>query len=211
MQRSFHAVIMRRSLLFVLTIVAFALAMAATSTAQNLNVTLPMKKGSVKFAVIGDTGTGDKHQQAVAKQLDRVTREVSVRRSSIMMGDNLYGGNAAKDYDKKFELPYKPLLDAGVKFYAALGNHDDPSERFYKPFNMDGERYYTFKPGNERAVLRARQQLHGRQAAGVARQGAGGERIRLEDRVLPPSARIRRARRTARTTHAAQRCSSRCS
>ena len=44
MQRSFHAVIMRRSLLFVLTIMAFALATAATSTAQNLNVTLPMKK-----------------------------------------------------------------------------------------------------------------------------------------------------------------------
>jgi hypothetical protein len=23
------------------------------------------------------------------------------------------------------EVPYKPLLDAGVKFYAFLGNHDD--------------------------------------------------------------------------------------
>ena len=43
-------------------------------------------------------------------------------------------------------MPYKPLLDGGVKFYAALGNHDDPSERFYKPFNMNGERYYSFKP-----------------------------------------------------------------
>jgi 3',5'-cyclic AMP phosphodiesterase CpdA len=65
-----------------------------------------------------------------------------------MNGDNLYGGNSAKDYDKKFELPYKLLLDGGVKFYASLGNHDDPSERFYKPFNMNGERYYTFKPAN---------------------------------------------------------------
>ena len=63
-----------------------------------------------------------------------------------MMGDNMYGGDSAKDYDKKFEAPYKPLLDAGVKFYAALGNHDDPNQRFYKPFNMNGERYYTFKP-----------------------------------------------------------------
>ena len=35
-----------------------------------------------------------------------------------------------------------------MKFYASLGNHDDPSERFYKPFNMNGERYYTFKPAN---------------------------------------------------------------
>ena len=40
-----------------------------------------------------------------------------------------------------------PLLDAGVKFYAALGNHDDPGQRLYKPFNMNGERYDSFKPG----------------------------------------------------------------
>ena len=33
-----------------------------------------------------------------------------------------------------------------MKFYAALGNHDDPNQRFYKPFNMNGERYYSFKP-----------------------------------------------------------------
>ena len=38
------------------------------------------------------------------------------------------------------------MLDAGVKFYAALGNHDNPNERFYKGFNMNGERFYTFKP-----------------------------------------------------------------
>ena len=32
-----------------------------------------------------------------------------------------------------------------MPFYASLGNHDDPNQRFYKPFNMNGERYYTFK------------------------------------------------------------------
>jgi 3',5'-cyclic AMP phosphodiesterase CpdA len=37
------------------------------------------------------------------------------------------------------------MLDAGVKFYAALGNHDDPTQRFYKPFNMNGQRYYSWK------------------------------------------------------------------
>ena len=161
--------------------------MPAASTAQNMNVTLPMKHGSVKFAVIGDTGTGDSHQLAVAKQLTDARAKFPFD-FVIMMGDNLYGGNSAKDYDKKFEMPYKPLLDGGVKFYASLGNHDDPSERFYKPFNMNGERYYTFKPGIERPVLRARQQLHGRQAAEMARRAAGRERIRLEDLLLPPSA-----------------------
>ena len=62
-----------------------------------------------------------------------------------MVGDNLYGGEGPSDYRRKFEEPYKPLLDAGVKFYAALGNHDDPTQRFYKNFNMNGERFYSFK------------------------------------------------------------------
>ena len=47
-----------------------------------------------------------------------------------MLGDNMYGGERPKDYQKKFEMPYKPLLDAGIKFYAALGNHDNPNERY---------------------------------------------------------------------------------
>jgi hypothetical protein len=66
----------------------------------------------------------------------------------IALGDNLYGGNSPTDFEKKFAAPYKALLDAGVKFYAALGNHDDASERFYKPFNMNGASYYSFKKGN---------------------------------------------------------------
>jgi 3',5'-cyclic AMP phosphodiesterase CpdA len=66
----------------------------------------------------------------------------------IMLGDNLYGGSKPKDYETKFELPYKPLLDAGVKFYASLGNHDNPNERFYKLFNMNGQNYFTIKKGN---------------------------------------------------------------
>src|SRR6185369_10890273 len=50
---------------------------------------------------------------------------------------------------QKFEAPYKELLDKGVKFYASLGNHDSREERYYKPFNMDGKLYYTFKAPNE--------------------------------------------------------------
>ena len=64
-----------------------------------------------------------------------------------MAGDNIYEGPAtAEDYRLKFEEPYKALLDDGVKFFAALGNHDDPNQIYYKPFNMDGHRYYTFVP-----------------------------------------------------------------
>ena len=36
-------------------------------------------------------------------------------------------------------------MTLGVKFYASLGNHDGTHERLYKPFHMDGKRYYSFK------------------------------------------------------------------
>jgi predicted MPP superfamily phosphohydrolase len=119
--------------------------LTAALGAQNL--TLPMKEGSVKFAVIGDTGTGDSHQMDVARALTGARAKFPFD-FAIMVGDNMYGSDSAKDYVKKFESPYKPLLDAGVKFYAALGNHDNPDQRYYKPFNMNGERYHTFKVPN---------------------------------------------------------------
>jgi 3',5'-cyclic AMP phosphodiesterase CpdA len=112
--------------------------------AAGQQLTLPMKDGSTRFAVIGDSGTGGGGQKKVAEQI-MATYKTFPFEFTLMLGDNLYGGEGANDYRKKFEEPYKPLLDAGVKFYAALGNHDDPTQRFYKPFNMNGERYYSFK------------------------------------------------------------------
>ncbi|HXM97225.1 MAG TPA: metallophosphoesterase [Candidatus Dormibacteraeota bacterium] len=107
----------------------------------------PLKSNSVRFAAIGDMGTGEAPQYAVAERMMTVHQQFPFE-FVIMLGDNLYGGSKPKDYEKKFELPYKPLLDAGIKFYASLGNHDNPNERFYKLFNMNGENYLTFKKGN---------------------------------------------------------------
>ena len=104
------------------------------------DVRLPMKQGSVKFAVIGDTGTGDKNEISVANELFAAHGKFPFG-FVLMMGDNVYGSDKPSDMVAKFDRPYKPLLDAGVKFYAVLGNHDDPSQRFYKPFSMNGERY----------------------------------------------------------------------
>jgi hypothetical protein len=106
--------------------------------------TLPNERDSVKFLVIGDSGTGDRRQYEVAAMIAK-TRERFPFEFGIMLGDNLYGREGPGDYVKKFETPYKPLLDLGVRFYASLGNHDDPTQRFYEPFNMDGKRFYTFR------------------------------------------------------------------
>jgi 3',5'-cyclic AMP phosphodiesterase CpdA len=107
----------------------------------------PLKSNSVRFAAIGDMGTGDQAQFDVSAQMSQ-QRAAFPFDFVIALGDNIYGGHSAADFEKKFAAPYKPLLDAGVKFYASLGNHDDSSERFYQYFNMNGANYYTFKKGN---------------------------------------------------------------
>ena len=114
----------------------------AAPTAQD--IVLPNNEKSVRFAVIGDSGTGGSAQIRVAERLE-AARKLFPFTFTLMLGDNLYGSERPDDFVDKFERPYKVLLDAGVKFYASLGNHDDPNQRFYKPFNMNGERYYSFK------------------------------------------------------------------
>jgi 3',5'-cyclic AMP phosphodiesterase CpdA len=114
------------------------------SAAATAPLSLPLKEGSLRFAVIGDSGTGDAAQKDIARLLVEWRAEFPFE-LVLMMGDNLYGRDDPRGYREKFEEPYRALLDAGVRFHAALGNHDDPKQRFYEKFNMGGERYYTFK------------------------------------------------------------------
>ena len=107
------------------------------------DVALPRAADSLKFAVIGDNGTGEPPQYEVARQM--VSSRLSFAFDFVLMlGDNMYGSQKPQDFVTKFERPYAPLLEAGVRFYATLGNHDQPANRSYPSFNMAGERYYTF-------------------------------------------------------------------
>ena len=108
-------------------------------------VPLPNKDGTFKFAVLGDFGTGSRAQYELATRMKEVHDRFKYE-LVILVGDNLYGSERPQDFKKKFELPYKPLLDAGVKFYASLGNHDSREQKDYPPFNMGGKLYYTFDP-----------------------------------------------------------------
>jgi hypothetical protein len=123
-------------------------ASAPTPPASGLDLRLPLKKGSVRWAVIGDNGTGTKPEQEIADQMQRYWTAVNFD-FVTMDGDNIYGGHSPQDFERKFELPYKQLLNENVKFYASLGNHDDADlEKNYKPYNMGGNRYYTFRKGD---------------------------------------------------------------
>lgn len=107
---------------------------------------MPTLRGGVVFAAMGDSGSGDLPQQQVAQAM--LTYFNTGRRFAfvLMLGDNLYHD----DYTNEFLVPYKPLLDRGVKFYAALGNHDRDLEIHFKPFNMGDRDRYSFDEGNAR-------------------------------------------------------------
>jgi hypothetical protein len=109
-------------------------------------LTVPGKPKSVRFAVIGDSGTGEREQFDLAQEMARVHDKFPFE-FVVMLGDNIYGGQSSSDFKRKFEDPYRALLDGNIKFYASLGNHDNPNQRFYKPFNMGGQRYYSVKQG----------------------------------------------------------------
>ena len=116
----------------------------ATSMSAVTETRPPVGKDSLKFLVLGDTGTGDRAQYDVASQVWKA-HQVFPYEFAIMLGDNIYGSERPQDFARKFEQPYKPLLDANIPFYASLGNHDDPNQRYYKPFGMGGERFYTYQ------------------------------------------------------------------
>ena len=130
------------SALFLLTTVAAQQPASAPTTA------LPNKAGSLKFAVLGDFGTGDRTQMELARQMTALHNRFKFE-LVVLVGDNIYGSERPQDFKRKFEEPYKPLLDAGVKFYASLGNHDAREQRYYTLFNMDGRLDYTFSPKPE--------------------------------------------------------------
>jgi predicted phosphodiesterase len=137
---------MRAAMLAVAALVMLAPAGASAQTppVAGAALPLPLKEGSLRFLVMGDTGQGDPGQYETAREMATMRQQFPFE-FVIMVGDNIYGSDAAGDYVKKFETPYKPLIDAGVKFYAALGNHDNPNQASYQLFNMGGQRYYTFR------------------------------------------------------------------
>src|SRR5436305_98532 len=127
-------------------------AAAATPMPPGATSPLPMPsiRGGTVFGLMGDSGSGDQAQHAVAQAMLTYFNTARHFPFVLMLGDNLYDD----DYTNEFSVPYKPLLDRGVKFYATLGNHDRDLEIHFKPFNMGDQDRYSFDQGNARfAVL----------------------------------------------------------
>jgi hypothetical protein len=138
---------MRRRLALSLVLWAAATLLLADGDAAEFR--FPLQADSVRLAAIGDFGTGEQPQIEVAAQMVK-SRTTFPFDFVITLGDNLYTGSQPSDFEKDFAVPYKALLDAGVQFYATLGNHDKTNERYYKPFNMNGANYYAYRKRNVR-------------------------------------------------------------
>lgn len=129
-------------------VVAAPAATVAPASPGDGAVALPNKNGSLKFVVLGDFGNGSPEQFALAAQLAQFHERFKFD-LVVTVGDNLYGSQQPADFKRKFEDPYEPLLDTGVKFQASLGNHDLRDQKNYALFNMGGKLYYSFKPAGE--------------------------------------------------------------
>lgn len=125
-----------------------ATAVVAEPSKASPPVPFPNHESSLKFLIFGDFGTGEPPQYELAKQMATLHAKFPFE-IAMLVGDNIYGSERPQDFQTKFEIPYKPLLDAGVKFYASLGNHDSREQRMYKLFNMDEKYYYSVKAPKE--------------------------------------------------------------
>jgi 3',5'-cyclic AMP phosphodiesterase CpdA len=105
----------------------------------------------VRFAVIGDLGTGRSKQAEVAAKMCRWRRKHPFDRV-ITTGDNIYPDGSPELFARKFYEPYACLLNNGVRFHASLGNHDihtDNGEpQLSDPtFGMKGRNYIVRRDG----------------------------------------------------------------
>ncbi len=77
----------------------------------------------VRFAVLGDVGTGESDEIAVAGRVAALGAADPFD-ALILLGDNVYpDGDPARLGATVFE-PFGPVLDAGAELLAVLGNHD---------------------------------------------------------------------------------------
>jgi 3',5'-cyclic AMP phosphodiesterase CpdA len=108
-------------------------------------------KDTLRFAVIGDWGTGDRDQVRIAQQIFTV-HQLSPLDFVLSVGDNIYPNGSGHYFGKHFELPFASLLKDRINFYTVLGNHDVRAGRqdqcHYPLFNMGGAPYYRLQRGD---------------------------------------------------------------
>lgn len=137
----------------------FTLLLAVLTTAlfgqKSESIPLPTSEpteNEIRFAAIGDSGTGGKEQYKMAEQLFEIQSKTKFN-LLLFLGDNIYESGSPKGVEKKFIKPYAPLFQRGIEFRGVIGNHDAKNENGVilqkMIFNMGRNTFYSFVKGND--------------------------------------------------------------
>ena len=192
-----HAMMSRLLVVFWLALCPAPTAPLGTATAAQapvtITLTLPRKDGSVRFAVMGDTGTGDARAVRGGAADGRVPRRVPLRFRDHAGRQHHRVGHPCGDADQ-----VRDALQAAPRRRSRVPRGPrqprQPDRAFLQALqhgrrallHLPGVRGRDGKAGRRwRALLRPRHRLPGQAAARLAGGGAVVLELGLEDRVLP--------------------------
>jgi predicted phosphodiesterase len=100
---------------------------------------------TLRFAVIGDFGSGLPAQAAIAKRMCSY-RNKHPFDTVITTGDNIYPDGSSSKFEDNFFGPMDCLLRDDVQFHGVLGNHDilrlqGRAEIYHPDFGMEAHNY----------------------------------------------------------------------
>ncbi len=140
----------------------------------------PDTNALVRFAVFGDSGTGDDHQRAVRDQLRSVPLDLMLH-----TGDVAYHSGTLEQIERNYFDVYAELIGS-VPMFPVAGNHDyetDDAAPFREVFDLPdggspsgGERWYSFDWGDVHFVALDTQQIYEEQITWLDRDLAQNQR-----------------------------------
>lgn len=113
--------------------------------------TAPLGESEFSFVVMGDTGSINLDQLAIAELLEKYSYDFLLH-----TGDVVYPDGKESAYDLRFFFPYQKILTK-IPFFMTIGNHDAKTNNgapYLNIFNLphnnpeNSELYYSFEWGN---------------------------------------------------------------
>ncbi|GEM_PF-235918 len=109
-------------------------------------------KKLVRFAALGDTGTGSEKQYKTGKALAKHCKDKGCD-FVLLLGDNFYDVGVSSENDKQFKTKFEdPYKDVKAPFFVTLGNHDYGGGGTGGEF-MKKEHYLKYAKKNPKFVL----------------------------------------------------------
>ena len=109
-------------------LVGLVLFLASTQRADDFK--FPLKSNSVRFAAIGDMGTGEKPEYETSAQMEEQHKTFPFE-FVIALGDNIYGGHDAADLERKSPPPTRTCWTRGSHFMLRWATTTTPASSVF--------------------------------------------------------------------------------